>query len=162
MKMIPKFLSLLICLAILFSCGRFEPDSYDYDADFEEIISDLNFNAGVNERRLDLSQVFIKSDWDSIIVIKPYSQYSNFARLNLRNTSVVKFILTEMEYSDFHYYLLFIKEKQIMAYSKMSNLYRIGFDETMLFPIISNSNGEMAMRQVQLNPAFYQIEKIGK
>ncbi|WP_146260497.1 hypothetical protein [Algoriphagus chordae] len=162
MKNRPRLLLTLICLVVLFSCERVKPVSLEYDAEFEEIMSGLNFDAGVKEPHLDLSKVFVKSDWDSVIVIKHYSQYSKFARLDLKNKSEIRFILNEMNSTDFHYYLLFIREDQITAYSKMSNYYRICFNESQLFPIIPKSNPEMAIRQVQLDPAFYQLAKIGK
>ena len=146
--------------AILFSCGSSDPVPIDYSAELEQVAIKANLQPGETMTTIDLTRVFTNNEWDSIIVIKPYASYSNFKKLDLKNNSDVNFILSEMQYIDYHYYLLFVKENEIAAYSKLSNFYRVGVDGKGSFPIIHKSDPMVSLKRAEDDPDFYQFGEV--
>lgn len=146
--------------AIMFSCESSDPVPIDYSAELEQVAIEANLLPGETLTTIDLTRVFTKNEWDSIIVIKPYARYSNFKKLNLENNSDVRFILSEMQYIDYHYYLLFVKENEITAYSKLSNFYRVGVDGKGAFPIMHKSDPIVSLKRVKDDPNFYQFHRV--
>ncbi|WP_339703956.1 hypothetical protein [Algoriphagus aquimarinus] len=160
MLRILRFGYVLILSVVLISCDSREPVSIDYTAELEEVALEANLQPGEILTAIDLTRVFTKNEWDSIIVIKPYAKYTHFKKLDLENNSDVRFILREMQFVDHHYYLLFVQENEITAYAKMNNFHRLAVTDNGFFPVISRSNPTVSLIRLKDDPDFYQFQKV--
>lgn len=61
------------------------------------------------------------SDWDSLIIIGPYTKYPKLSKLDINNLSDLKSIIEETGYHDGLSSLLLVKGKNVTEYHTVTN-----------------------------------------
>ncbi len=112
-----SFSVVLLCSTLFFlKCSKESINHYSFDSVFnatriDQIDSMIQFNI------CD----YIKSDWDSILIVKPYTDVSKQILLKkLKNFSEVKSKIKDIEFGDQVCYLILVKEKIIIGYGEVS------------------------------------------
>jgi hypothetical protein len=149
MKLTRNVLPIFCYLLIIIGCKPKIP-VYDLDFKINQIIK-----SNLNNKEFFLNICDSKYNWDSIIVIKPYSNISELdLKLRLNNFSSIKRIVKECALKDNISTLLFIKNREIIYYD---TIYRRPVDFTSINSI-SNSEPVIILNS-SCNKIFLVVSK---
>lgn len=96
-------------------CRQEKAERYSLDSIFNKV--ELILTDSIN--KINICE-YIPSDWDSILIIKPYTAVSQQETLNeLVNFSKIKSEIEDIEFADAICYLLFVKNEKIVGYGSI-------------------------------------------
>lgn len=118
-------------ILFMFSCkGKEEIKQFSFDSKLTNSVATL---------RLNLCTV-IKEEWDSIVVVQPYTEPSKVRSLGLKNIQAIESNVERMAHIDFHTLLLFVKEGKVIGYCELPrdqfDIRELALHSTKGFPVI--------------------------
>jgi len=125
---------LLMSLLVFYGCRQEKVERYPLDSLFNtaKLISTDSVT------KVDICK-HVPSDWDSILIVKPYTVISTQEDLReLTNFSNIESDINDIEYSDMICYLLFVKSKKVIGYGEVT---RTPFDFAASFPPVGKKLG---------------------
>lgn len=137
-KLMQVILILFFCsMLLLFSCNRKKAiKQFSFDSKFTDSVS---VESEPSALRLNLCTV-IKEEWDSIVVVQPYTEPSKVKSLGLKNIQAIESNVERMAHIDFHTLLLFVKEDKVIGYSELPrdhfDIRELALHSTKGFPVI--------------------------
>ena len=108
-------------IAIIFSSCNFKKPVNKIDINKQlDIAAKSAFERHSHVLSFPLCDILPGNDWDSILVIGPYSNEESFVNINIQNFDAVKDSLLSVSYNDGKCTLAYIKSKNVIGYSIIS------------------------------------------
>ncbi len=110
------FSSISICVCLFLFCKCSNEPIVEYSLD--SYLSNIKIDS-MNTTQVNVCDI-IESEWDSLLVIRCYAPVSKQAVLkDLDNYSSIKSKIKDIKYTDFYYYLVFVRKNMAIGYSRV-------------------------------------------
>ena len=140
-------LSLLLCGSILIfnKCDKGRIEQYPLDSIFNKV----KMSSMDSLKPLNICD-YVNTDWDSILILKPYTNPSKESVLKkLNNFSSIKSQIEGIQYGDHSCYLLFVKNMSAVGFSVVNR----GSIDFTTFPSVDD-NGVAILNRQDCNRLF--------
>jgi hypothetical protein len=149
-------IALLILLAA--SCSRDLP-VLDYNEHFNEQALKL-CDSQKTELEVNFCTVLIKTPWEKIYIIKPYSLHL-VDRLNLKNSGTVKRQLSDLRFGDQKCAMLFVSNDVVEAISWVDHSPSVLYFNNEEVPVITEHNCIVLLKRKSFEGnSYYVFEEI--
>lgn len=149
-----NLLVIVICVFLGYSCtDRKQIDLISYQNSIDSMRTQY-YDSLTGEYVVDLCTLFNKTEWDSIVVVVPYTSISTLEGLGLCNLYLLRDTLDDMVDVEWNYGLLFTKGNCITSYSIVGA--NIGFNTIAgytqrLMPIVKRRDCQVRLITVDVN-----------
>lgn len=155
-----NFAYLLFLTTFITSCNvkTKEPTGYlNYRNKVDSIIL-INANAHDTVVNISLCRLFNKSDWDSIMIIRPYLPEKNLHGIDFKALPEAKDSMFHVIGVEWAQGLLFFKKNKLSSYSVIGgnpSFSRIDAEHPTVIPIIKRSNCQLLLKMTR-SPSGYE------